>query len=139
MAHQFEKLLRFGGHMPIFFTFIFLSYDTLQHITSHNFYMMRQAFYEWSCCGIHGSHHIDVMRLGQARFQHGIGGLKVTVSSEFFCFCLSSPMGLEPAPHTSEALADRYLNGSQPAYSRQLIIQTVHILISLKNVTKLTF
>jgi hypothetical protein len=42
---------RFGGHMPLFFTFIFffLSYDTLQDIISHNYYMMRQAFYEWSC------------------------------------------------------------------------------------------
>jgi hypothetical protein len=33
--------------MPLFFTFIFLSYGTLQDITSHNFfYMMRQAFNE---------------------------------------------------------------------------------------------
>jgi hypothetical protein len=30
-------LYRFGGHMPLFFTFIFLSDDTLQDITSHNF------------------------------------------------------------------------------------------------------
>ncbi len=116
MAHQFEKLLRFGGHMPIFFTFIFLSYDTLQHITSRNFYMTRhrgRRFMSGAAVVSHGSHHIVVMRLGQARFQHGIGDLKVTVSSDFFCFCLSSPLGLEPATHTAEALADRYMNGSQ--------------------------
>jgi hypothetical protein len=46
-----------------------------------------------------GSHHVVVMRLGQARFLHGIGGLKVTVSSEIF-FGLSPQLGLEPAPHT---------------------------------------
>jgi hypothetical protein len=27
---------RFGGHMPLFFTFIFLSDDTLQDITAQN-------------------------------------------------------------------------------------------------------
>jgi hypothetical protein len=59
-----------------------------------------------------GSHHVVVMRLGQARFLHGIGGLKVTVSSGIF-FGLSPQLGLEPAPHTSEALAVWYLNGSQ--------------------------
>jgi hypothetical protein len=31
-----------------------------------------------------GSHHVVVMRLGQARFLHGIGGLEVTVSSGIF-------------------------------------------------------
>ncbi len=46
-----------------FFTFIFLSYDT-----SHNFYMMRQAFMSGAAVVSHGSHHIVVMRLGQARF-----------------------------------------------------------------------
>ncbi len=38
-----------------------------------------------------GSHHVVVMRLGQARF--GIGGLKVTVSSGIF-FGLSPQLGL---------------------------------------------
>jgi hypothetical protein len=52
-----------------------------------------------------GSHHVVMMRLGQARF--GIGGLKVTVSSGIF-FGLSPQLRLEPAPHTSEALAERY-------------------------------
>jgi hypothetical protein len=46
----------------------------------------------------HGSHHIVVMRLGQVRFEHGIGGLKVTVSSGIFG--LSPQLGREPAPHT---------------------------------------
>jgi hypothetical protein len=54
--------------MPLFFTFIFLSYDTLQDITSHNFYMMRQAFMSGAAVVLYGSHHIVVMRLGQARF-----------------------------------------------------------------------
>jgi hypothetical protein len=31
-----------------------------------------------------GSHDVVVIRLGQARFLHGIGGLKVTVSSGIF-------------------------------------------------------
>ena len=44
-------------------------------------------------------------------------------------FDLPPQLGLEPATHTSEALAERYLNGSQRTrYLRQLIIQTVHIL-----------
>ncbi len=37
----------------------------------------------------------------------GTRGLPVTVSIE------EHPMGLEPAIYTAEALADRYLNGSQ--------------------------
>jgi hypothetical protein len=36
-----------------------------------------------------------------------IGGLKAEI------FGLSPPLGLEPAPHTSEALPEWYLNGSQ--------------------------
>jgi hypothetical protein len=40
-----------------------------------------------------GSHHVVVMRLGQARFLHGIGGLKVTVSSVIY-FGLSPQLGL---------------------------------------------
>jgi hypothetical protein len=60
----------------------------------------------------HGSHHIVVMRLVQARFlAWNRWSLKVTVRSGIFG--LSPQLGLEPAPHTSEALADRYLNGSQ--------------------------
>jgi hypothetical protein len=31
-----------------------------------------------------GAHLVVVMRLGQARFLHEIGGLKVTVSSDIF-------------------------------------------------------
>jgi hypothetical protein len=53
-----------------------------------------------------GSYHVVVMRLGQARFLHGIGGLNVTVSGGIF-FGLSPQLGLEPAPHTSEALYSR--------------------------------
>jgi hypothetical protein len=53
--------------MPLFCTFIFLSYATLQDITSHNVYMMRQAFMSGAAVVSYGSHHIVVMRLGQAR------------------------------------------------------------------------
>ncbi len=42
-------------------------------------------------------------------------------------FGLSPQLGLEPTPHTSEALSEGYMNGSQ-LILRQLIIQTVHIL-----------
>jgi hypothetical protein len=52
----------------LFFTFIFLSYDTLLDITSHNFYMMRQAFMSGAVLVFYGSHHIVVMRLAQAGF-----------------------------------------------------------------------
>jgi hypothetical protein len=44
-----------------------------------------------------GSHHVVVMRLGQDRFLHGIGGLKVTVSSGIF-FGLSPQLGLDSPP-----------------------------------------
>ncbi len=60
---------------------------------------------------LYESHHIFVMRLGQAGFWCGTGGLKVTVNSGNLW--PSPQLGLEPAPHTSEALAVRYLNGSQ--------------------------
>jgi hypothetical protein len=50
---------------------------------------------------------------------------KVTISSgNFMAFLPNWGLILEPASHTSEALTERYLNGSQ----RQLIIQTVYIL-----------
>jgi hypothetical protein len=67
---------------------------------------------EWKCW-YYTNHitYIDVMRLRQAEFWHGTGGLKVTVSSGNFG--LSPQLGLEPVPHTSEALVERYLNGSQ--------------------------
>ncbi len=55
--------------MPPFFTFIFLSDDTLQDISSHNFFfIVRQAFMSGAAVVSHGSHHIVVMRLGQVRF-----------------------------------------------------------------------
>jgi hypothetical protein len=54
--------------MPLFFMFIFLSDDTLQDITTHNFYMMRQAFMSGAVVVSHGSHHIVVMRLGKVGF-----------------------------------------------------------------------
>ncbi len=38
--------------MPLFFTFIFLSCDTLQDITSHDFFFDVAGVYEWSCSGI---------------------------------------------------------------------------------------
>ncbi len=116
--------------MPLFFTFYFSIYDTLQnmvqqvHITQP--YMMRQAFCEWSCC-YYTTHitYILVMRLRQAWFWHGTGGLKVTVSSgNFWPF---SPTGTRTcAPHIRGS--SRAVSEWQPAYPRQLIIQTVHIL-----------
>jgi hypothetical protein len=46
-----------------------------------------------------GSHHVVVMRLRQARFLHGIRGLKVTVSSGIY-FGPFSPTGTRTcAPH----------------------------------------
>jgi hypothetical protein len=67
---------------------------------------------EWNCWYyMNNITYIVVMRLGQAGFWHGTGGLKVTVRSGNYG--LSPQLGLEPAPHTSEALVDRYLNGSQ--------------------------
>ncbi len=48
----------------------------------------------------------------------------VTVSSGIFCLAFLSQQGLEPATHPSEALAERYMNGSQ----RIFVTQTVHIL-----------
>ncbi len=107
--------------------FIFLSDDTLQDITSHNFLYDEAGVYKWSCCGITWitSHTVVVIRLGQVRFYHGIGGLKVTVSSRIFWSF--SPTGTQTcAPHirgSSRAVSEWY-----PAYLRQLIIQTVHIL-----------
>jgi hypothetical protein len=101
--------------MPLFFTFIFLSYDTLQDLTSHNVYMMSGA-----AVVSHGSHHM--MRLGQARFlAWNWWSLVFRLQSVAEFFGRSPQLGLEPAHHTSEALADRYLNGSQLI----LIIQTV--------------
>jgi hypothetical protein len=67
--------LRFGSHMPLFFKFIFLSYDTLQKMTG-SFHTILYDLY--------GSHHIDVMMLGQPGFNHEISGIKFTVSSENF-------------------------------------------------------
>jgi hypothetical protein len=58
-----------------------------------------------------GSHHIAVMRLGQARFS--MESLVLRLQSAAGIFGLSPQLGLEPAPHTSEALAERYLNGNQ--------------------------
>jgi hypothetical protein len=61
---------------------------------------------------VYESHHIVVMRLWQAGFWHGTGGLKVPVSSgNLWPF---SPTRTRTAPHTSEALVERYVNGSQP-------------------------
>jgi hypothetical protein len=60
---------------------------------------------------LYGSHHIVVMRLGQCRFCMESVVLRLQSVAEFFG--LSPQLGLEPAPHTSEAIADRYMNGNQ--------------------------
>ncbi len=49
---------------------------------------------------LYGSHHKDMMKLGFLRENGKHSGR-------------SLQLGLEPASHTSEALADWYLNGSQ--------------------------
>ena len=102
--------------MPLFFTFYFfhIRYIT-EHGTvgSHHIILYDEAgVCKWDCW-YYTNHitYIVVMRLWQAGFWHGTGGLKVTVSSGNFG--LSPQTGLEPAPHTSEALVERYLNGSQ--------------------------
>ncbi len=60
---------------------------------------------------LYESHHIVVMRLGQAGFWPELVVCRLQSVAEI---CgLSPQLGLEPAPHTSEALVERYLNGSQ--------------------------
>ncbi len=61
--------------------------------------------------GIYGSHHIIVMRLGQAWLSMDL--IVITSQSVAEILGPSPQLGLEPAPYTSEALAERYLNGSQ--------------------------
>ncbi len=56
--------------MPLFFTVLFF-FHTIHYRTSHHtnfFYMMRQVFMSEAEVVLYGSHHIVVMRLGQARF-----------------------------------------------------------------------
>ncbi len=78
--------------------YFFLSYDTLQDITSHNYYMMRQAFFSGAAVVSDGSHRVVVMRLGHDWFLYRIGGLKVTVSRGIFL--ANSPTGTRTyAPH----------------------------------------
>jgi len=103
-------------HSFLHFIFSFIWYSTehgrFTKFTSYNFIWWGYSVYErnwWSI--LITSHTVVVKRLGQAGFMHGTGGLKVTVSSRNFG--LSPQLGLEPAPHTSEALVERYLNGSQ--------------------------
>jgi hypothetical protein len=104
--------------MPLFFTFYFSIYDTLQNMVQYKIHITQSYIYdeagvcEWNCW--YYTNHITftvVMRLRQAGLWHGTGGLKVTVSSGNFG--LSPQLGLEPAPLISEALVERYLNGSQ--------------------------
>jgi hypothetical protein len=61
-----------------------------------------------------GSHHISNCDEAWAGccFSMEPVVFKVTVSSGIF-FDLPPQLGLEPATHISEALAERYLNGSQ--------------------------
>jgi hypothetical protein len=59
----------------------------------------------------YGSHHIVVMRLEQAGFSMELVVLRLQSVAEIFG--LSPQRGFKPAPRTSEALAERYLNGSQ--------------------------
>ncbi len=52
------------------------------------------------------------MRLGQADvLAWNLWSLRLQSEAEFFG--LTRQLGVEPATHTSEALAERYLNGSQ--------------------------
>ncbi len=119
--------------MPLFFTFIFpytIHYRTwYSRFTSHN---LTYILYDEACvcewnCWYYTNHitYIDVMRLWQAGFWHGTGDLKVTVSSGMFG--LFSPTGTRTCtPHIRGS--SRAVSEWQPAYPRQLISQTVHIL-----------
>ncbi len=69
--------------------------------------------YEWNRWIFLGSHHIsNVMRLGQADVLTW-NRWSFRLQSVVELFGLPPQLGLEPATHTLEALAERYLNGSQ--------------------------
>jgi hypothetical protein len=99
--------------MPLFFTFF--SYHTVQNIGSHHTILtiLYDGIYErnwWSI--LITSHTVAVVRLGRAGFMRGTGGL-LRLQSVAEIFGLPPQLGLEPVPHTLEALGERYLNGSQ--------------------------
>jgi hypothetical protein len=60
---------------------------------------------------LYGSHHIIVMRLGQPDLRVEL--VVIRSQSVVEILCPSPQLGLKPAPHTSEALAERNLSGSQ--------------------------
>ncbi len=100
-------------------------FQMIHYRTSHHtifFTWWGRRFMGGAAVVLHGSHHIVVVRLRQVMFYHGIGGLKVTVSSgSFWPFSLTGTWTC--APHIRGSSSSfRYLNGSQPTYPRQLII-----------------
>ncbi len=101
--------------MPLFFTFLFFFHSIHYRRTSHHtiFFLYGEAgVYEWSCSGITwiSSHICDE---AGASYVFSMESVVLRLQSVAEFFGLSPQLGLEPAPHTSEALADRYLNGSQ--------------------------
>jgi hypothetical protein len=94
--------------MPLFFTFIFPY--TIHYRTWYTILYDEAGVCEWNCWYTNHITYIVVTTLRQAGLWHETGGLRVTVSSGNLG--LSPKLGLEPAPHISEALVERYLNGS---------------------------
>jgi hypothetical protein len=62
-------LFKVGGCMPLFFTFLFI-FNTIHYLTHHIFHMMWLAF-----TILFTPHTVAVMRLVQAGFMRGSGGV----------------------------------------------------------------
>jgi hypothetical protein len=73
-------------HATLFYVyfFSFILYITGYHTTQLLYDGAGVFFMSGAVVVSDGSHHVVVMRLGKARFLHGICGLKVTVGSGFF-------------------------------------------------------
>jgi hypothetical protein len=70
--------------------------------------MMTQAFMSGAAVVLYESHDIVVMRQS-----FSMGSVVFKIQSVAEIFGLSSQLGFEPAPRTSGALAEQYLNDSQ--------------------------
>jgi hypothetical protein len=92
-----------------------------------------------------GSHHVVVMRLGQASFLHGIGGLKVTVSRGIFWpFSLTGTRTCDPQirSHRSKVavfrIRDQDPNFSIPDPGSARFRIRIKVFLTLKTVSKLS-
>ncbi len=97
-------------------TFIFfhtIHYRTwLDHITQYMMRLRLADVYEWNRWIFLGSHHTSNCDEAEADvLAWNRWSLRLQSVAEFFD--LPPQLGLEPATHTSEALAERYLNGCQ--------------------------